>query len=309
MKIEIYNNESNPNASTYYRLELPSKFMNIPIKHDIFQFKGVKDKIIIIKNIDIFEFEMLIKFAKESQIWIDFDDDVFNQPEHHPGKDGLFKEKFERLLKDVTGIITTNQYLKQKLMKYNDNIYVIPNFIDKHLWLNIPNRPRDEIRIGWHGSPYHIKNIELISNVIARLSHKYRVVLWGMSHLIPPSTWNLNNIECYGYSNYKFFPVGLKALGIDVFLCPLDDSEFSECKSGIKVLESILAGGNVIASKVKPFTEIIKNDDYLVEGFDENEWVHKIEKHGLKKQDIDISNYFWRPYGIRAWNKFMKEIS
>ena len=82
-------------------------------------------------------------------------------------------------------IITTTSIFVDKMKHLNKNIFVIPNAIDtseKQYQSNVEKS--DRIRIGWLGGSSHLKDLEILNNVVSSfrssgLMDKVQFVLCG----------------------------------------------------------------------------------------------------------------------------------
>ena len=73
---------------------------------------------------------------RQCPVIADYDDLVFDIPEINVAAE-YYNERtkyIEEALTLVDGITVSTEYLRNKLLKYNSNISVVPNYIPKFLW-------------------------------------------------------------------------------------------------------------------------------------------------------------------------------
>lgn len=180
--------------------------------------------------------------------------------------------------KFVDQITTTNDYLAERLRKYNPNVKVIPNYMEMDVWkLPIKRHDNGRVRICWVGSITHILDIAMLVNPLKRIMDDFKdqveVVFMG-----DPRARELFEgypIEIVLGVPFETYPTKLNGLGMDIGLCPLRDTRFNRCKSHIKWFENTIAGGATVASPVV-YGDVIKEgiDGYIARNDDE--WYEKI---------------------------------
>lgn len=134
-------------------------------------------------------------------------DDYWAPGTHHPAyhlikASGMDKKILDniRLAEHVT---TTTPIFAEEIAKYNKNVSILPNAIDPTEKQFTPNlEPSDKIRIGWLGGSSHLKDLEILHGVVAKLKgdgllDKVQFVLCGfdlrgthtdITHLVDPAT-------------------------------------------------------------------------------------------------------------------------
>jgi glycosyltransferase involved in cell wall biosynthesis len=201
------------------------------------------------------------------------------------------------------------QELKDLYKQFNDNIYVLPNYIDTKRWSMVtqPAKDSNKIVLGWFGGQSHYDDVKLVADVIPALldsnpnlyfrwcgtrfdfwrgmeekyGERFEIKLWEED----PLKWEQH------FANFNF----------DIMIAPLVDSKFNVCKSNIKWMEAAMLKIPVVASPVGPY-KCIKHG---VDGFLVNkhiEWIKSIQKL--------ISNYNLRKQvGEAAYNRVVKEYN
>ena len=116
-------------------------------------------------------------------------DDHWSPGPNHPAWDIIktneLDKKIVNNLKVSRNIITTTSIFVDKMKHLNKNIFVIPNAIDtseKQYQSNVEKS--DRIRIGWLGGSSHLKDLEILNNVVSSfrssgLMDKVQFVLCG----------------------------------------------------------------------------------------------------------------------------------
>lgn len=136
-------------------------------------------------------------------------------------------------------ITTTTEYLASKLRQYNQNVAILPNYMDMERWhLPILKNTTDRIRIGWVGSITHVEDMKMIVNPLKQICKEFpqvQLIFVGDPRVAIP-------FEGVGVENmmgvpFKFWPTKLHSLRLDIGLAPLLDTEFNRCKSRIKFYE------------------------------------------------------------------------
>jgi len=133
-------------------------------------------------------------------------------------------------------VTTTTNYLAEKLKKYNDNVVVLPNYMDMDRWDVVKHRnTSDTIRIGWLGSVTHIKDLELIINPLRRICAEYpKVQILTVGDMRTRELLKGLPVENMLGVPFEVYPSRLNGLRLDIALAPLQDNEFNKCKSNIK---------------------------------------------------------------------------
>jgi hypothetical protein len=187
------------------------------------------------------------------------------------------------MLNEADFITTTNETLKEHLShKTPKPIHVVPNFIHPPEWKERP-RKNTQLRVGFAGSPSHIKEVNMILPVVAQLQKRYnfKFVMAGMGGggsaqafrdeekaKFPDiwETWSytqevekfaelMKEIDCEWHNpiRWEIYPRIMAKLDLDIGLCPIIDDDFNRCKTPIKLYEYSMVGTCALASNVKPF--------------------------------------------------------
>lgn len=216
----------------------------------------------------------------------DSDDDVFTvNPDNAAAKASKEKlEQYAALLSEADVITTTTEVLRQRFLKFNNNVVVIPNALDFSEFRE-RKRASEMLRIGWSGSPSHWGDLEIVLPVIDALQKKYpfKFVIQGLTS--SPLIAEIYNYKYY-YSqglqpehkeyfesafrvfsqlqrlNYvhipwyppEIYPEVLSGLDLDIGICPLKDNAFNQAKSCIKFYEYVACGTVCLASDVLPYS-------------------------------------------------------
>lgn len=258
------------------------------------RFKRYGD-IWVIKYIDQFyTLDVLhsMKKAVDAKIVVDVDDNIWQIPIGNVAH-GDFKTFSNRAMmmaesvKAADWITVSTEPLKQILLPLNQNIEVLPNYIDPKEW-KFKRKKHDKVRIGWVWSPTHIPdNIEVreaLKEINERYKDKAEIVIFGTDkNIFDFDTVNIPAVK------YDKFPKVFTEAGIDISIAPLADNEFNKCKSNIKWLESAMAGAVFIGSKVYPYEFSVKQGKtgYVCNG--KNQWIKHISwliKNESKRKEL-----------------------
>jgi glycosyltransferase involved in cell wall biosynthesis len=285
-KIRAFPNNS---ASSYWRFHDPYKYlqgMGIDAKvttegineklvqeNDIFVLKGTVDKEGI---------ALLRAYQKKrgKKIVVDMDDLPDLNPDNpymaeHTGNNNSEVIKITLGIADM--VTTTTKKLKNQLLEYNNNVVVLPNYLNMDRWdlKQLPNTS-DKIRIGWIGSLTHMKDLELVVEPLKRIMKEYKnVQVVFMGDLRIKEMFEGYNVEVMLGVPFEFYPLRLHGLRLDIGLAPLQKNIFNECKSNIKFMEyAITKTAGVYSPTVYQHKGF--EPKFGLVAYDENGWYHSI---------------------------------
>ena len=144
-------------------------------------------------------------------------------------------------------VMTTTERLTINCLKYNDNIAIIPNFLNSEDF-KIEKKPSDKLRIGIIGSISHIPDWKLLKPVINRLAKSKEIVENCEFHIcgyMPNKKWDevkkmfevKKNISLFIHNGVSVDDYMKLYENLDVCLLPLEYTEFNACKSALKLEE------------------------------------------------------------------------
>ncbi len=160
------------------------------------------------------------------------------------------------MISDADYVTTTTTILAEHLAKLNPEVRIIPNCID---FSNPPEyRQFGSGAVNLIFSSTDTVSVDVLIPVIKRLQRENRETEF---HVYGPnfSKFAASGIKLIPHpsTDYGEFHQQLAGHKNPVALIPLDDSNFSNCKSPVKYLDYTAAGIPVIASNVPPYREII----------------------------------------------------
>jgi len=192
-------------------------------------------------------------------------------------------------LKQCDYAITTNEFLGEKIKAYSALSYsVIPNFMNewqishsKKIWekkRSTKFKRNQYIHIGYFsGSPTHAKDFAVAESALVKILEKNSQVRMRMvGYLDLPKSFlpYKNMIEREKFRDY----VNLQTLigSTEINIAPLQDNEFTNCKSELKYFEASAVGAATIASPTFTFRNSISDG---INGYisAEHEWEEKIQ--------------------------------
>ena len=237
-------------------------------------------------------YQKVVKFAREYEkpIVFEIDDYLFDLPEDHPDrKSGAYVVDLLTMLYAIAEadfVTVPTELLKEKLLPFNRNTIIIPNFIDDHLWQYTDEDDKaesdDVVTIGYMGSYTHQSDLELITPVLRRIAEEFgdkvKFKVWGVP--LPSELSACANFEYLPAisSVYTEFVGQFKREKVDIFIAPLVNNEFNRAKSHLKYLEYSAMQVPGVFSNLEPYSAVI-NDG--INGFlasTQDEWYRKISK-------------------------------
>ena len=220
-------------------------------------------------------YEEILAQARQKQIPVilDLDDLLFVLPEDHPDRlkhifTGTLLPTFQAML-EVDGVTVTTRPLLDFVRGYNNNAMLLPNYLDDHLWqLRLPVRKtsaNEKLRIGYMGGLSHQPDLALLipvfRNLLRRFPDRLEFHFWGAE---PPSEFSTNPGVHWHTEvtwNYPDFAAYFQTQSADIFVAPLANNTFNNCKSSIKYLEYGSLGVPGVYSKVEPYSNVISHGE------------------------------------------------
>ncbi len=232
------------------------------------------------------QYQAVVNWAAQTgkPVLYEIDDLLYDLPEDHPEK-AYFRPVEGQILaaiRDAGAVITSTIPLAKHIRQINPNTWILANYLDDNLWkLDSANQPmldKDQsVRIGYMGgiTQTHMPDILSIKGVLDylldRFGEKICLHFWGV---VPPDLLERENVVFHAdkFPNYKEFAAYFSQQSIDIFIAPLIEGDFNDCKSAIKYLEYSSLSAPGVYSNVFPYREIIRPG---VNGFlaaNEEEW-------------------------------------
>ena len=188
------------------------------------------------------------------------------------GDTTLLAEKVCWLVKNADYVLASTPDLKKLLVKYNQNVYVIPNRLDMELWRIgktkltgkgvYQRKSGDPIRIGYIGTPTHSEDLAMISDALIRLEKEYgnkiEVEIIGGFQTSKPLFGK--RVALPKNNDYPNFVNWLhQRVHWDIGIIPLIDDEFNKSKSYLKFIEYTALELTSIVSDVTSYNTICQH--------------------------------------------------
>lgn len=246
----------------------------------------------------------------------EIDDYVIDTPDYNPAYRSGFTpgNPYEKViiehLKLSNAVVTSTNFLKQSLSRFNDKIFVIPNCINFDVWnMNNEIDVSDKVRIGWIGGANHDEDLRVLVDVIPKVIAKTGNAEFYFVHGIPQYIKDLTKIYpknvkyTLDWSPIEKYPKFISKFGFDIGLAPLVMNKFNEAKSNLRWLEYSALKIPTIATDIQPYSESIDNDKsgFIVSN-NPQEWVDRIV-------ELIKSKSMRKEIGNNAYNKIKKEFN
>lgn len=182
-------------------------------------------------------------------LWIDYDDNLFCVPPENKTFKTYDKAETKGALKSIIELadvvsVTTND-LRESLLPYNQNIFVIPNAFNDGLFIKEPFSERSNIAL-WRGTDTHIYDLMCYAHPMNTIAEEFRdnqymfvgFYPWFLSGSGNQGSMDAMDVIIYHKTIKKMRPV--------VMHVPLHDNLFNRCKSNIAFIEGSFAGAACI---------------------------------------------------------------
>lgn len=303
----VYYSLSGFDAMAVLRVIGPASFARMKIVYGYdnnkINVEAVKQGDIVVLQRDIcryhdkYEQIIALAHAENKPVVFDLDDLLFELPENHPDRiSGFYAEALLPMLQAVIEadlVTVATEPLKEYLLPYNQNIALLPNYLNDRLWdlkkINKSHKPDELITIGYMGGHSHKPDLLMVISALKSIMEKYpgkiRFHFWGIEppdELFPYSQVDWCPPPSYDYADFvKYF----QTQHADIAIAPLGDNLFNHCKSPIKYLEFSANAMPGVYSRVTPYEKIITHgeDGYLASSTEE--WVDTLSTL-VERKDI-----------------------
>jgi glycosyltransferase involved in cell wall biosynthesis len=227
---------------------------------------------------------------KKQPIFYDIDDLLFYLPEDHPD----FGRKFYRealvsmlnMVVEADFVVTPTLGLKNFLLNYRLDVRLLPNYFDDYIWkLAAPDllkNPSGVVKIGYMGGTSHLPDLAIIKDPLLKISNELKgKIEFDFFGVDPgPVIGNIPdvNVTPYYSNDYPLFASFFQRRQADIFIAPLREIVFNQCKSPLKFFEYSAIGAPTVFSKMLPYLGVVQDgfDGFLAGNSDE--WFEKIRQ-------------------------------
>ncbi len=232
-------------------------------------------------------YEQVMEIArnKGKPVIYDIDDWLLELPVSHPDAERYraARTAILRAVLEADGVTCPTSPLAEQLKKLNENVAVLPNYLDEDLWREAIYKPNPvwekELRpvvIGYMGGYGHIPDLEMVKPVLVRILRRYgdrvKMRFWGCPPPADLRGWkNVEWIEI-GLVSYAEFARYFSKQNCDIFIAPLVDSLFNRSKSALKFLEYSILEIPGIYSHVAPYEQVVIHGENGFLARDLGEW-------------------------------------
>ena len=175
----------------------------------------------------------------------------------------------------VDRLIVSTPGLAEAYSGWHKDIQVLELKLPTVWWgdLKITRTEHKKPRVGWAGGSSHLGDLELIADVVKDLADEVDWIFFGMC----PAKLRPYVKEFHSGVPIHMYPQKLATLDLDLAVAPLENNQFNDCKSNLRILEYGACGFPVICSNTRAFSEcnlpveIVKNRH--------KDWINAIRFH------------------------------
>jgi len=286
--------------------------------------------VVVFHRPEIEEYHTLARLLKKDGKKIVMDnDDTFRIEDYHPLA-GFMPDGFQVNIRKRNSSInsflqlsdlvtTTTEFLADEYRQLNENVVVLPNYIDPFDWDEPLKNETDVVRIGMIGSVAIEYDYLHVKKLLKELSKRkdVKIILFGLGDVKhrkenPAVTrtfheeysfWDSIDHEQVPWCKNYEYQDKLNEAKLDMMLIPRRDNYFNRCKSNIKFLEASMFEIPCIAQGFKdgksPYQG--KDEKFMKIVVDNKEWLGKInqlvdnsylrEEMGRKTKEYVLENY------------------
>jgi hypothetical protein len=198
----------------------------------------------------------------------------------------------------VDRLIVSTQGLAEAYAGWHSDIQVLELKLPPVWWssLKITRTEHKKPRVGWAGGSSHLGDLELIADVVKDLAGEVDWIFFGMC----PKKLRPYIKEFHNGVPIHIYPQKLATLDLDLAVAPLENNQFNDCKSNLRLLEYGACGFPVICSNTRAFTDrnlpvrIIKNKY--------KDWVDAIRQH---TNDLNYSHNLGKELKLEIHRNWM----
>lgn len=201
---------------------------------------------------DVGIMEMALRF--KVPVWVDYDDFLFDLPTDNPSYSLYMNEDRQKnmayIINKANHVTVSTQALKDRLIKFNSKVTVIPNAID----LKVNSRPRSlpkrQKRVTWRGSRTHHRDVFSVIQSIMLVHKQFPDWEW---HFFGDNLWlltdNMTHLNTFVVepTDWAEYFDNIFAAAPSIMMAPLHEHGFNHCKSNIAWIEAAYAGAPTIA--------------------------------------------------------------
>jgi glycosyltransferase involved in cell wall biosynthesis len=156
----------------------------------------------------------------------------------------------------VADLVTvTNEHLQKILLEFNDNVAILPNYIDAST-LTFDRKHNERLTVGWSGSASHLPDFQGMAPRLARFLKRNDQL---DMHFIGANYESLLRVPCRWTDWSEEVAQYHTTIDFDIGVIPLAPNHFNRSKSYIKALEYGALGIPVVASKFGPYEDFVKH--------------------------------------------------
>jgi hypothetical protein len=190
-------------------------------------------------------------------------------------------------------LTVSTPYLAEEYKDYNDNIFVLPNYLDHGMWDSLPDRDWERCRIGWQGwSDIRMWDLRILQGIIEPFLTKHPEVDFVAAG--DPRVHDILGVpegQRVSYDRVTWPDTPSITATMDIGLVPLELNPFNEAKSYLKGLEYNATGIPYIASPSSSYldwTEDGKNGFLARRPRDWNRYLELLCSDQAKRKEMGL---------------------
>jgi hypothetical protein len=246
-------------------VDVEVKMVDNILSHDSLMACRQADVIIMQRPHRDFQLEQLMLMKSwGKKVWIDYDDDLLNLPQHHSASETFNDYRTQQFLQSfaaISDVITVSSEAIKKTyddLKVKDpsRIHVVRNGMDSKLYQPImsPQHNFASDVMLWRGSPSHVQDVNILKEILPKLA-KFKWCFMGAATMAIRKMCEDFSIRA---KLFEFAPFGtymrnLRAIAPRAVFVPLVDDRFNEGKSNVAWLEATWAGAATFATQLPEF--------------------------------------------------------
>lgn len=212
------------------------------------------------------------------------------------------------------GIIASTKFLEQRMLKYNKNVYRVPNSLDPQSFMYKIDLAGNKPTIGWVGMMmWRVEDIKCVAGPVKTVVESNNLRFHHSGIMLNKPDWiaetlgiDTNRVSKYTGARPEYY--GNIFMPIDIGIVPLTPNQFNEAKSGLKGMEYALSGIPFVASDTQEYRDLadmgigrvakkprdwIKHLEKLIDPEVREEERQKNFKLVAEKYNIFVMKYKW----------------